>query len=201
VSHLTLHSGFAAEGRWHTAAAVHRRRLPAGVRHWVLDRTSLTARLRALCSEQFAVRVLRQGWACPYPGERAVLGMRRGDVALVREVHLLCGDRVLVYARTLIPRPTLRGRCRRLARLGTRPLGEVLFADPTMRRETLELAALTRGSALYRLALRGLDVHPHAIWGRRSLFRIEGMPLLVNEIFLPGIGPLPAITPGWSERT
>ena len=173
------------------AAAVHRRRLPAGVRDWVLDRASLTARLRTLCAERFAVRLLRQGWASPYPGERLVLGMRRGDVALLREVHLLCGDQVLVYARTLIPRSTLRGRCRRLARLGTRPLGEVLFADPTMRRDGLEVAALTRGSALYRLALRGLNVHPHAIWGRRSVFRVEGMPLLVNEIFLPGIGPFP----------
>ena len=81
------------------------------------------------------------------------------------------------------------------ARLGTRPLGELLFADPSMRRETMEIAVLGRGTALYRLALRGVPVRPTAIWGRRSVFRLDRQPLLVNEIFLPGIGPFPGR--GW----
>jgi chorismate lyase len=35
--------------------------------------------------------------------------------ALIREVHLLCDDRPWVFARTIIPISTLRGRERRLA--------------------------------------------------------------------------------------
>lgn len=159
-----------------------------------MDPNSLTARLRASCRGNFQVRLLRQSWGRPYPSERALLGMHRTDAALIRQVHLLCANRVCVYARTLMPRPSLRGRCRRFASLGTRPLGELLFTEPTMTRETLELARLPRGTALYGLAMRGLTARPRAIWGRRSIFRVDGLPLLVNEIFLPGIGPFPEST-------
>jgi len=121
--------------------------------------------------------------------------MEGEEAALLREVHLLCNGRVCVFARTLIPRSSLRGHCQRLARLGERPLGEVLFADPSMQREPFEIATLVRGHSLYRLALRGLECRPRAIWGRRTLFRIEERPLLVYEIFLPGIGPFPTAPP------
>jgi chorismate--pyruvate lyase len=33
----------------------------------------------------------------------------------------------------------------------------------------------------------GPDPVQQGIWGRRSLFRLSGQPLLVNEIFLPDL--------------
>ena len=39
-----------------------------------------------------------------------------------------------------------------------------------------------------RRAARPLPQPPTFIWGRRSLFRLRGNPLLVCEMFLPGIG-------------
>jgi len=119
--------------------------------------------------------------------ELLVLGSRLWTRALVREVRLLCADVPLVFARTVIPAATLSGRRRRLGRLGSRPLGAVLFADHSMRRGALELACIRPGQRLFDGATRGLAEPPDRIWGRRSLFFLDHQPLLVQEIFLPGV--------------
>lgn len=150
---------------------------------WLLDSGSLTHRLRRRCGA-FRVAVRRQCWERPTPDERKVLGMRAAERALIREVHLLCGDTPWVYARTVMPVSSLRGPRRRLMHLGDKPLGAALFADPHLRRGVLEVARLRPGEALYeRAGSRDAEV----IWGRRSVFRLQGRPLLVTEIFLPAL--------------
>jgi len=78
-----------------------------------------------------------------------------------------------------------------LTHLKSKPLGAVLFADPTMERGPVEIARLTHGDKLYPVAMRRHDRAATAIWGRRSVFRLGGLPLLVSEIFLPDIPPCP----------
>ncbi len=173
------------EPRWRPAAAMSRHRLPPGLAAWLLDSSSLTQRLQQSCSGEFRVRVLEQGWRRPLENERRSLGMRRGALAWVRQVHLLCDGRPWVFARTVIPAATLHGGQRRLARLGTRPLGAMLFADRSVRRSAMEIAAIAPGSPLHRTALGGR--RRTQIWGRRSLFFFGARPLLVSEIFLPAL--------------
>lgn len=120
--------------------------------------------------------------------ERRVLRVRRRQLALIREVRLLCDEVPWVFARTVIPRTTLTGSERRLAHLGERPLGAVLFADPRMQRGAVEVARLEPGSGLHHHALQGTDGSVDALWGRRSVFRLGRKPLLVSEIFLPAVG-------------
>jgi chorismate lyase len=105
--------------------------------------------------------------------------------AFVREVHLLCGDQAWVFARSVIPPHTLTGRHRRLAHLGTRPLGAVLFADRSMRRGTVEITCLRPGQRLFEEATSVLDSPVQLVWGRRSVFFVAGRSLLVSEFFLP----------------
>jgi chorismate lyase len=164
-----------------------RARVPVAVLSWLLEPGSLTDRLRRACGGGLRVRVVSQAWVRPHADEAFALGLRWGERALVRQVQLLCGGRPWVFARTVIPGDSLRGRHRRLARLGTRPLGAVLFADKSMRRGALELAALAPGVALYELAAACLAGRPSLLWGRRSVFRLGGRPLLVSEIFLPDV--------------
>jgi chorismate--pyruvate lyase len=73
----------------------------------------------------------------------------------------------------------------RLAHLGTRPLGGMLFADPSMQRGDVELARLETGQAMHAAATFHLASPPRQIWGRRTVFRLADKPLLVSEIFLP----------------
>ncbi len=183
--------GWMAGGlRWRPPAVLGKYRLPRGLASWLLDDSSLTRRLQRRCHGAFRVRILDQGWRRPLEDERRALGLRPRARAWVRQVHLLCDGQPWVYARTVIPAATLHGGQQRLARLGERPLGAMLFADCTVRRGGLEIARIAAGHPLFRAAL-GEDAPGSAavaaIWGRRSLFFFGTRPLLVSEIFLPAL--------------
>jgi len=176
------------EPHWSEQSHLLRTRVPADRRSWLLDTESLTHRVRQTCGGRFRVRVLSQGWGRPLRSEARVLQLRGGERCLVREVQLLCDERPWVFARTIIPATTLSGPQLRLARLGSRPLGAVLFADPSMRRGAVQIAAITARHGMFARATRELKQRPAQIWGRRSVFRVGDKPLLVSEIFLPGLG-------------
>ncbi|TVT51558.1 MAG: chorismate lyase [Sedimenticola thiotaurini] len=174
------------EPNWATWSRLRHRDAPDGMVHWLRDRGSLTARLKAASKDSFRVNVLRQGWDRPLYSEARLLGMRRGGIAIIREVELICDGVPWVFARTLIPVRSLTGATRRLSLLGERPLGEVLFADPTMQRGVTQMARLLPGHSLFITATQHLSP-TKVIWGRRTLFHLAKKPLLVNEIFLPDI--------------
>ncbi len=166
---------------WYRADRLHRGRVPAAVSAWLFAGGSLTAHIRARCPGRFRLRILRQRVASPRRDEAALLGIPPRGRALVREIELCCGTRPLVVARTIIPLASLRGRQQRLAGLGRRPLGALLFADRSARREPYQIARLT----LRQAGIAQPTVVASPVWGRRAVFRIGGVPLLVSEFFLP----------------
>jgi chorismate--pyruvate lyase len=184
-------SYFRRAAMWRPASRISRAAIPEHYRSWLLDTSSLTQRVMAACRGRFRVQVLSQAWHRPLVDERHRLDLHNDTRALVRQVRLLCDDQPWVYARTVIPRSTLRGGERRLAHLGARPLGAALFADPTMEREPMEIVQLITGQTLFDVATLGLAAPAKEIWGRRSVFRLSGKPLLVSEIFLAGIPASP----------
>lgn len=184
---MSVSTCFRRAATWRFANRYTHAAIPEHYRSWLLDASSLTQRLVSVCADGFRVQVMNQAWARPFPDECRRLGLPSAALALIRQVRLLCGDRTWVYARTVIPRATLTGRERRLARLGTRPLGAALFADPTLTREPVELANLLPGQTLYEAATRDVVSKESSIWGRRSVFHLSGKSLLVSEIFLSDI--------------
>lgn len=176
-----------SEPHWHPASRYRQGVVPVVMHEWLVDRGSLTARIKRGCRSAFRVRVLAQGRGRPHLEEARALGVHGGESALVREVQLLCGDTPWIFARTVIPNSTLRGPQRRLAHLGSRPLGEFLFSQRGMQRGELELARLTTRNGLFHKAAEGVEPPPAEIWGRRSLFLLDHRPLLVAEFFLPTI--------------
>ena len=182
---------------WKPGQCFLRSSIPQDLSGWLLDTASLTLRLQRLCPGKFQVRVLSQAWGAPRIDEARVLEMKPGRLAIIRQVQLLCDGQPRVYARTVIPVTSLRGKLQRLAHLGTRPLGGMLFADPGMQRGVVELARISRGQSLYQAATRHLRQRPAAIWGRRSVFRLSGRPLLVSEVFLPGFPAGRPAAPCW----
>ncbi len=176
------------EPNWVDERKLRLSRVPSDTNDWLSDHGSLTARLKCACSGTFRVRVRSQGKDNPFYSEGQLLGMRRGESAIVREVELLCDEVPWVFARTVIPVTSLRGPAKRLTMLGTKPLGEVLFADPRTRRVVMEMARLHARHNLFHTAVASLENKPTELWGRRTLFRLDGAPLLVNELFLPAVG-------------
>ena len=160
--------------------------VPGRYRVWLDDRGSLTRRIEQHCSD-FRVKVLSQRRA-RVNGDEGVIwpyGLRR--LAWVREVYLMCRRTPVVFAHSVIDPKALHGAWRRLQRLGNRPLGAVLFADPRIRRFPLRQKKLNRNHPLYRRACAALRTRPPHLWARRSLFTLRGMPILVTEVFLPEI--------------
>jgi chorismate--pyruvate lyase len=184
----------AGESVWRIGNQVINDTIPSQILCWLFDPASLTSRLVAACSKTFRVQVLEQTWRTPMHSELRRLGMPCRQTALIREVLLFCGETPWVFARTVIPQRTLTGKRKFLANLGTKPLGAVLFADPHMKRDEIEVARLSAGQPLYERAVQALSDVPPTIWGRRSVFYLQDKPLLVNEIFLPGIASCPRPT-------
>lgn len=160
---------------------------PADLTNWLFDAGSLTRRLRQRCPGQLRVLVLRQGWTRPDRDEACALQLRLDAWAWTREVQLRCDERPWVFARTIIPARTLRGRGRRLTWLGTRPLGEALFTDPCVQRGPVEVARIVAGQRLHHRAVAGCAEPLEPLWGRRSVFWLDRRPLLVCEVFLPDL--------------
>lgn len=176
--------------RWQRAhhGSLPRSRIAPATASWLFEPGSLTQRLRRLVGEGFRVVLLRQSWQKPGMDEARQLGLKPGHRAIVREVALQNGSQPLVVARSIIPARTLRGADRRLANLGSRPLGHILFADPRLQRLQLQVARVEPGDWQPELfSNQAPDQTPAAsVWGRRSLYSLgPEHKLLVAEFFLP----------------
>jgi len=175
------------ELRWKPATRYLKRQIPRRLRAWLFDQSSLTARLQHHCGERgFSVQLHSQRRSGVLRHEAMNLGMEPRRQALIRQVHLLCGDQPVVFARTIIPLQSLKGRQRRLAKLGQRSLGAILFADKSLQRGNLELSRLVIGGQNANPAWGRHDVGK-TLWGRRSTFTVNGHRLLVSEFFLPAL--------------
>lgn len=163
---------------------------PRGMRGWLTDDSSLTARIRRRCGV-FSLRVVGQGKGLVLPDEMAALGVQRHGRLWQREVLLIADGAPVVFARSLVAETAIPASWHLLHGLGSRPLAAVLFDDPRVARSPLEAARLDARDPRWHHAARatGGDDLP-ALWARRSAFRRQGAPLLVTEIFLPAIRSL-----------
>jgi len=173
-----------SEPAWRRMISVSDYTVPGQWWPWLSDTGSLTQRLIDACNGELTVQVLRQNLGVPRLSERRALGLPQRRQALIREVILLGGGIPWVYARSIIPLSTLTGRLRRLRQLDNRPLGALLFSEPSMCREPVEIACYTSAQMPTALAAK-----QSTMWGRRSVFRLHNKPLLVSEIFLPDFKP------------
>lgn len=178
----------------HTADPYWRTNAPgcaAALAPWLRDRGSLTQRIRQRCA-RFEVRGVRTGLARIALDESALLGIAPHHLAWSREVFLYADGQPVVFAHSALARVHLLGAWSDVRTLGNKPLGALLFAHPLIERKPLHYKALRSTHPLYQRAVLGCGSHnfstqEHKLWARRSLFYLHGAPLLVTEVFLPGI--------------
>ena len=176
-----------AEARWLPLNKATQNRVPRAKLKNLSDQSSLTQRLMRASGGAFSVEVVFQGWRRALFSERRLLGLRDREYSFIREVRLTCKGEAWVVARSIIPLATLKGKTRRLAYLGNKPLGGVLFKDPSLKRTLFEISVLKQ-SQVSGFSRGKVDARP--FWGRRSVFSISKRQLLVGEIFLPSCPPL-----------
>jgi len=88
-----------------------------------------------------------------------------------------------VFAHSVLPHKSLRGRWLALSRLGNKPLGATLFANPRVKRTALSYKKLSRHHALYKHAAKGLNDKPPYLWARRSVFSLNCANIMLTEVF------------------
>lgn len=142
---------------------------------------ALTARLGPI-----TVRPLLQQWQVIRADEAQQLGLASPQPCYVREVVLCRDHQPVIFARTVIPSRSLLGANRELTQLGGRALGALLFAGHG-ERVSLQYRSLDGRELLARRLLQHLLPWQRGLPARRSLFRLRGAPLLVQEVALPAL--------------
>ena len=160
--------------------------LSGAYREWLIDKGSLTARLRARYKD-FAVKPVLLKNAKAFTDESKLLGLKASQHALIREVLLMGGNQPVVFAHSVLPRTSLRGAWNGLGRLGNKPLGATLFANPKVKRTPLEYKQLPRQHPISMRVAQHMSVTPRALWARRSIFSLNCAKILVTEVFLKQI--------------
>lgn len=166
---------------WQYRTQLPARLIPSSVKHWLFDPGSLTQRLVKASQGDFRVQVLSQRWQRPTLSEQLLLDMKTRQVAIIREVALLCHDEPWVFARSIIPATSVTGPLRRLRKFDDSSLGSLLFKDSSMQRDAFQICQLPAASHYLPKALENQSM----LWGRRSRFRLKAKPLIVSEVFLP----------------
>ena len=167
---------------WRERHALEQANIAPAIRAWLTFSGLLSARMRELCGQRYALRVLREEHAASCTEALQRMACPEGPT-LIREIEIVNGTERAMFAQTCIPALTLQAQPW-LASLGTKSLGETLASVNAVQRSELEFKELRPGDALFEAALsRGSTAG--SLWARRSIFAIEGSPLLVTEVFLP----------------
>lgn len=146
------------------------------INNWLVDTGSLTERIQSLC-RHFQVQKLGQGNAPLHQHESALLSGKAHDYE-VREVVLLADDAPWVFARSIVPKSLSKGEWRHL---GSKPLGQLLFNDNRFNRSAFDIATLNT----QHFSMLPIEQTQYNLYGRRSLFTLDTLQVLVAEVFLP----------------
>ncbi|MES2502547.1 MAG: chorismate lyase [Pseudomonadota bacterium] len=158
--------------------------LAGRLKPWLIDKGSLTLRLQKRYPA-FGVNPVSVHYAKPILDEALRLGLPSYKTALIREVLLIGNNKSVVFAHSVLPRASLRGAWNGLGRLGNKPLGAALFANPQVKRAPLRFKKLSPHHVLYQHAVQHLSTKPAYLWARRSVFSLNCATILVTEVFLP----------------
>ncbi len=171
---------------WKPARLIQRVTPSTKIQSWLSTKESLTQRLRQHCPA-VQVLVLSEKTERPLLDETIALGMPPNDQAWIRSVLLQCEDQNWIYARTVIPNLTPESPWTSLQNLGNKPLGEVLFELPSIQRTPFEFTSQALSSWPYLSEQLKAEESQGKCYARRSTFTQKGAPLLLTEVFLPGL--------------
>ena len=174
---------------WNRVGSGEIHRAPRQWQPWLLDTGSLTQKIEKAIGHKLQVQVLRD---CPQTlnSDESRYFHFRIRRCRVREVLLCANHTPLVMAHSVIPTLSSSGSNHSILRLGTKPLGAVLFAKTRMHSKAKpprDIARLDRTSSLWKKCSKQYPGLSTPLWARRTLYRLRGHPILVNEIFLPAL--------------
>lgn len=156
------------------------------IQKFLFHEKSMTQLIQDSCFGKFNVELISESWEHALDDETTFLSLPQDESTFIRKSLLKCDDKVLIFARTVIPEKTLSGKNQKLTSMGDKPLGNFLFNDKTTYRSDMRYAKIPVNCKLYSEATKDMKITSE-LWGRQSLVYIEQRPLTITEIFLPAI--------------
>ena len=174
---------------WNRVGSGEVHRAPRKWQTWLSDTGSLTQKIEKAIGQKLQVQVLRDCQQSLNDDESRYFHFRIRRCR-VREVLLCANNTPLVMAHSVIPTLSSSGSNHSILRLGTRPLGAVLFSKTRMHskaRPHRDIARIDQHCPLWK-TFKKLGVSLQTpLWARRTLYRLKGHPILVSEVFLPAL--------------
>jgi len=172
--------------QWHPAERLGQMNVDSNVRPWLIGKDLVTVRMKAICGERFALRVVDQWSGLLGASHRSALRTADSD-ALYRDVEMSHGGNTWVFEQAVMPDSTL---CAHpwLAELGDSALGETLGDLSGIERSGYEYAWLPAVEPVAARALRHAETKPGGLWARRARIALRSAPLLIQELFMPATG-------------
>tara|TARA_B100000686_G_scaffold336214_1_gene405839 strand:+ start:647 stop:1186 length:540 start_codon:yes stop_codon:yes gene_type:complete len=156
------------------------------IRKWLQNSGSLTLQIQKRCNN-FRVEPVFQSYAAACNDELTIMKLRPRELAHIREVYLYCGKIPVIFAHSVLAKKDLRGAWCGISKLGNKSLGTMLFSNPVIQRTPFKFRELNLIHPLFHRACKDMQIAPDTLWARRSLFSLDGKPILVTEVFLPSI--------------
>jgi len=137
------------------------------IKSWLLEQGPITKRISK--EKSFSLELLRDDIGEVEVQDQQFIGSLAKEFK-VREV-VLNGDKIpLVFARTIIPLLTIEKGFAELGKLGTRPLGDILFEKKIFKKEKSVYASF--------------KLQQDTFWGRKIRYSVNEQPFSVMEVFL-----------------
>ena len=137
------------------------------IKSWLVEKGPITKRIKS--EESFQLNLLKDEISYVEDVEKEFLDMISNNIK-VREVILMGNNIPRVYAKSLIPIRTIDEGFSKLGKLGTKPLGDILFEKEIFKKTDMVYAQFQNKDSIF--------------WGRKTKYIVKNMPLSVMEVFL-----------------
>lgn len=134
------------------------------MRYWLLSQGSLTAQLEAHFTKVQLSSVAEYSSFASL-AQANTLGIAARSAVIVRNISLSSSTQPLIWAHSVLPLSSLVGANQQIRLQRHKPLGKILFQHPNLTRSPIQLC------------------YSDSYWCRRSVFTINGRPVLVAEAF------------------
>ncbi len=151
---------------------------------WLCYCGSFTEKVRAFSTSTspLTIQIIKEGVGLAKDGIDAFFDCR---YFFFREILIYLGNRKLMFARSVMPKTASWQYKKKFRGLGSRPLGEMLFARQGLIRKELKIAKISSDYPEFGLIANNENNHTSFIWARQSIFTKEKNILLLTEYFSP----------------
>lgn len=158
------------------------KRIPPSLYRWIADSTSTTQRFKQDYGPRFFLNLITQSEESITLSEAKALSTL-AQTACVRAIVMGVDNIPWLVGRTVFHPDLLASpEGQVFVTLRNRPLGEILYREPTFKRERIEVALIEPYHKEHHWIQ---NFSAHAVWARRSLLRYKNYSMVLTEFFLP----------------